>query len=85
MEISIELLLPTFNCVFEEKSFSNAGYRPHRSQSRVSPQIKLEEQLGCKLFDGSAATPGFPVAYISPQVIAHGLLILEGFRSAADS
>jgi len=60
MEISTELVLPTFNCVFEEKSFSNAAYRLHSSQSRVSRKSKLEEQLGCKLFDGSAATPGFP-------------------------
>jgi DNA-binding transcriptional LysR family regulator len=57
MEISTELLR-TFICVSEEKSFSIAGYRLHKSQSSVSTQIKLlEEQLGCKLFDRSAHPP----------------------------
>jgi DNA-binding transcriptional LysR family regulator len=57
MELSTELLR-TFICVSEQKSFSNAGSKLHKSQSSVSTQIRLlERQLGCKLFDRSAHPP----------------------------
>jgi DNA-binding transcriptional LysR family regulator len=58
MELSTELLR-TFICVAQEKSFSNAAVRLHKSQSSISTQIKLlEEQLGSKLFDRSEHPPG---------------------------
>jgi DNA-binding transcriptional LysR family regulator len=57
MGLSTEVLR-TFVCVSEEKSFSNAAHKLHKSQSSVSTQIKLlEEQLGSKLFHRSAHPP----------------------------
>src|SRR5271165_36296 len=47
--------LETFLAVAEEKSFSRAAARMHRTQSAVSQTIsKLEEQLGERLFDRSS-------------------------------
>ena len=57
MELSTELLR-TFVCVSEEKGFSNAAIKLHKSQSSISTQIKLlEKQLGSKLFDRSEHPP----------------------------
>ena len=57
MEISTELLR-TFICVSEEKTFSNAAVKLHKSQSSISTQIKLlENQLGSNLFDRSEHPP----------------------------
>jgi len=57
MEISTELLR-TFICVSEEKTFSSAAVKLHKSQSSISTQIKLlEKQLGSKLFDRSEHPP----------------------------
>src|SRR5262249_22633400 len=44
-------LLHTFAEVVEHGSFTRAALRVHRTQSAVSMQIRrLEEQLGCRLF-----------------------------------
>jgi LysR family transcriptional regulator, transcriptional activator of the cysJI operon len=57
MDLSTELLR-TFVCVSEEKGFSNAAIKLHKSQSSISTQIKLlEKQLGSKLFDRSEHPP----------------------------
>lgn len=57
MELSTELLR-TFICVAQEKSFSNAAFKLHKSQSSISTQIKfLEEQLHVRLFDRSGGHP----------------------------
>ena len=45
-------LLHTFAEIVEHGSFSHAAIRVHRTQSAVSMQIRrLEEQLGCRLFE----------------------------------
>ena len=57
MELSTEILR-TFICVADEKSFSSAAQRLHKSQSSVSTQIKLlKEQLGSTLFHRSKHPP----------------------------
>lgn len=55
-------LLHTLVCVVDERSFTRAGERVHRTQSTVSQQIrKLEERLGHALLlrdrSGSQVTP----------------------------
>ncbi len=55
-------LLHTLVCVVDERSFTRAGERVHRTQSTVSQQIrKLEERLGHALLlrdrSGSRVTP----------------------------
>ncbi len=45
-------LLHTFTEIVEHGSFTHAAARIHRTQSAVSMQIRrLEEQLGCRLFE----------------------------------
>ncbi len=45
-------LLHTFAEIVEHGSFTHAAMRVHRTQSAVSMQIRrLEEQLGCRLFE----------------------------------
>ncbi len=51
MEISTELPLQTLTSVFEEKNSSNASYRLHKSQSKVSQQIKLQGTTWLQTFD----------------------------------
>lgn len=50
-------LLHTFAEIVEHGTFTNAANRIHRTQSAVSMQIRrLEEQLGCTLFERTGRT-----------------------------
>lgn len=50
-------LLHTFAEIVEHGSFTQAATRIHRTQSAVSMQIRrLEEQLGCRLFERTGRT-----------------------------
>jgi len=64
--------LETFLAVAEEKSFSRAAKRLHRTQPAVSQVVRnLEEELGEQLLDRSSRD-GTLTEYIVPGEIATG-------------
>ena len=71
--------LETFLAVAEEKSFSRAASRMHRTQSAVSQTIsKLEDELGERLFDRSSRDGSLTDAGQVLQSYAKELLNVRG-------
>ena len=71
--------LETFLAVAEEKSFSRAATRMHRTQSAVSQTIsKLEDELGERLFDRSSRDGSLTDAGQVLQSYAKELLNVRG-------
>ena len=71
--------LETFLAVAEEKSFSRAATRMHRTQSAVSQTIsKLEDELGERLFDRSSRDGSLTDAGQVLQTYAKELLNVRG-------
>lgn len=76
--------LETFLAVAEERSFSRAAARLHRTQPAVSQVIrKLEESIGESLFDRAARDGSLTAAGTLLRDYAHRLLALRREASSA--
>ena len=76
--------LETFLAVAEERSFSRAAVRLHRTQPAVSQVIrKLEESVGEKLFDRAARDGSLTAAGVLLRDYAQRLLALRREASSA--
>lgn len=76
--------LETFLAVAEEKSFSRAAERLHRTQPAISQVIrKLEESLGEQLFDRAARDGSLTAAGVLLEDYAQRMLALRREASSA--
>jgi DNA-binding transcriptional LysR family regulator len=76
--------LTSFVIVAEERSFSQAARRLHRTQPAISQAIRrLEEELGDRLFDRASKTPALTEAGVLLREHAERLLRLAADASSA--